>query len=145
MQSKRIGKLSIQTGIDDKVEVDVSVSINSFGIIRINEISMKNEHQNQVRFSYAPSITLTIDEIYELKKIEEAQSQQDKLEIEIDNTKNNLESLILTTENEMKEINSNCEEKLYSSNEKKLQSIHNWFEENEFERLSLNEYKTKII
>lgn len=145
MQSKRIGKLSIQTGIDDKVEVDVSVSINSFGIIRINEISMKNEHQNQVRFSYAPSITLTIDEIYELKKIEEAQSQQDKLEIEIDNTKNNLESLILTTENEMKEIKSNCEVKLYSSNEKKLQSIHNWFEENEFERLSLNEYKTKII
>lgn len=93
-------------------------------------------------------MTLTNQEISEYQKVEEEQSKQDKLQLEIDNTKNDLESLIFSTENELKSIKvSEQKEEISSDIEKmkeNLESIHNWFDENEFERLTLEEYKSKI-
>lgn len=44
-------------------------------------------------FSYSPVMTLSSDEISAFQKVEKEQSLQDKLQLEIDNTKNDLESL----------------------------------------------------
>ena len=96
-------------------------------------------------FSYLPVMTLSSDDISAFQKVEKEQSLQDELQLEIDNTKNDLESLIFSTENEIKAIKEEEETKEEVENMKKnLELIHNWFEENEFERLTLEEYKSKI-
>lgn len=46
--------------------------------------------------------------------------------------------MIFSTESEINSHNFDEETK------KKIHSIHRWFDENEFERLSLNEYRSKI-
>ncbi|KAK8837310.1 hypothetical protein M9Y10_036741 [Tritrichomonas musculus] len=97
-------------------------------------------------FSYLPVMTLSSDDISAFQKVEKEQSLQDELQLEIDNTKNDLESLIFSTENEIKAIKEEEEEtkEEVENMKKNLESIHNWFEENEFERLTLEEYKSKI-
>lgn len=139
---EEIGKLEIHNGSENQTEVEINCSVDSFGIFNIDDVVNKNNENQKVEFSYISPMTLSEEEITKYKKIEEEQSENDKLEIEIDNTKNNLESLIFSTENTIKGLKSNA---VISSSQKKLESIHNWFEENEFERLSLNEYKSKII
>lgn len=126
-----IGKLEILNENQKESETEVTVSIDSFGIIKIENVSNST-------FSYKPKMTFSEQEILKYQNLEEIQDKQDKLEIEIDNTKNELESLIFSTESEINSHNFDEETK------KKIHSIHRWFDENEFERLSLNEYKSKI-
>ena len=130
-----IGKLDIDANNQEETEVEVLVSIDSFGIIRVENVAFKNG--KKCMFSYTSQKSLSEEEISKYSKIEEIQDKQDKMEIEIDNTKNELESLIFTTENELKTIKN-------EEFQKKLESVHNWFDEHEFERMSLNEYESKV-
>lgn len=148
---ERLGCATIQTNTSEKVIVDVLVSIDKFGIVDVLNASYlkkqkgKEERINAI-FSYSPISLLSNEDIEKFAKIEEEMSIKDKNEIEIDNTKNRLESLIFSTENELNSlflINEN--DKDDAENIKlKVSQIHNWFEENEFERLKLEKYIEKI-
>lgn len=99
-----------------------------------------------MNFSYSPYNLLPDKEIEKFAKIEEEMTAKDRIEIEIDNTKNKLESLIFSTENELNSLSIENDkdkddiEKIKSN----VSVIHSWFEENEFERLSLDLYKKKV-
>ena len=101
---------------------------------------------------YTPLRSLSQNQIDEFNKIEEKSSLQDKKEIEIDQAKNKLQSLIFETKNQLKKIEKEQQsiEKEQQSIEKdqqlneKVELIFQWFEENEFEHLDLQEYFLKI-
>lgn len=145
-----IGKAIIQTGIDQKVKTEIQIMMDNFGIIGIKDATFKVATENKriqryrcKSFKYLPFMTLSLQEIERFKEIEEKQSLQDKLELEIDNAKNELESLIFASQNELKSINQ-IDSKYHQQLIDKVNSIHCWFSDNEFERLNLNEYQTKI-
>lgn len=182
-KNSKIGFASIETGVEEKVNVEIDVSIDSFGLIDIKDATFKmNSHEEEeedkleeeaqieeedkleeeeekaeveeakvyhcTSFSYTPLMTLSEQEISDFQKVEDEQSLQDKLQLEIDNTKNDLESLIFSTMNELKSLKTDDQNEESQTDiekmNKQLESIHIWFEENEFERLSLEEYKSKI-
>ncbi|KAK8840178.1 hypothetical protein M9Y10_031118 [Tritrichomonas musculus] len=97
-------------------------------------------------FSYTPLNSFSPEVISEFAKLEEEMTAKDKNEMEIDNTKNKLESLIFTIENELNSLVSttDAERADISKIKEKVTTVHNWFEENEFERLALSDYKEKV-
>lgn len=97
-------------------------------------------------FSYTPLNSFSPDVISEFAKLEEEMTAKDKNEMEIDNTKNKLESLIFTIENELNSLVSttDAERADISKIKEKVTTVHNWFEENEFERLALSDYQEKV-
>ena len=151
-----IGNASVKTDLKEKVIVNVVASIDKFGLFSIvdafylkkvtDDEGKEKEEKVTVNFSYSPYNLLPDKEIEKFAKIEEEMTAKDRIEIEIDNTKNKLESLIFSTENELNSLSIENDkdkddiEKIKSN----VSVIHSWFEENEFERLSLDLYKKKV-
>ena len=143
-----IGTLSIKTGLNHKQNVQILIKMDKFGIVDIEDATykVKNIETNKIErkrcssVNYTPFRSLSQQEIEQFKQIEEESALKDKIEIDIDNAKNELESLIFSTQNEIKSIKVDDPQIV-----DKFNQIQQWFSDNEFERLGLNEYKSKIV
>ncbi|KAK8836285.1 hypothetical protein M9Y10_039921 [Tritrichomonas musculus] len=199
--NNKVGNIEICSEAEEMVDVDVTISFDSFGLINIANTALKNKdnkadqkeikekdeeekdenmnneekkndkveeekksdkveeekksdkiEENQAKndfkgsFIYYPFNVTSQSNIAEYEKIEEDMEIKDKREIEIDSTKNDLESLILSTLNELNSITINNETDKGEIDEikEKVNEVFTWFSENEFERLTLDEYKSKI-
>ena len=159
-----IGELSISTQSEESMNVDVSLSLDKFGIIEIKkathtesnsesnsdseDASQENNNESRIiniPFEYSPLLTIDDIKIAEYSKIENELANKDKLELQIDNARNDLEGLIFGIQNAI-----NCDNLEFFNGENvdeiksKISDIQCWWEENEFERLSLQEYESRI-
>lgn len=134
-----IGEGVIETNIENMVEVNIIVSIDDFGIISIDSASysINGDETIDANFSFNRFNTLSKEMISNFAKIEEDMQLNDKKELEIDEIKNDLEREFFATHNLVRSF-ENTEE------QNKFTAIREWFEENEFERLSIEEYQTKL-
>ena len=103
----------------------------------------KDIKEINVSFTYTPFTVISQGDINKFAQIEEEMEIRDKKEIEIDNTKNDLESLIFSTLSELNsvKINDDSEQKEINEIKEKVNEIFMWFSENEFERLQIKNFR----
>ena len=145
-QEEKIAIINIQTSVNTEVKVNLPIKITPSGIIEVGVSTFEyNDKTLEAQISTLFVGDIPQEKIQEYINTEIKLSENDAIQNQIDNTKNDLESMILSISSDMNHdlvqyIDPN------SINEFKeiLSSIQLWYEENEFERLPLEEYLNKL-
>lgn len=149
-----IAHVSIDTGLEETVLTKLRVRLDESGIIDVKEATYsppleseeKSQQEVKASVSYQHVFGLSPEEIEQYKKIEEKWHQEDLKEEQIDIAKNELESYIFQMENSInRDFPEYFDPSAIPDHKSKLNEIHAWFEENEFERLELKDYKTRLF
>jgi molecular chaperone DnaK (HSP70) len=160
-----IGKIEIDTEKEEILLIQVLIRLSPNSLIELKqaayyvteEIEEPAEKEGEepkkktvkkeikVKSSYSHSFGLKAGEIAKLKQLEKEMSHKDDLEERTDEIRNELESLIFRLSNG---ITRDFPEYFDPSKKKeflaKVLDVQNWFSENEFERLTLAEYESKL-
>lgn len=113
----------------------------------------KDEEQSKPETNPVKKAKLTIQwliglsqtDIEKYKKEEKELENQDNLENKIDETRNELESTIFEAENGLNRDFPECfEPEKLEDNKKLISQIHEWFTDNEFDRLPLKDYQERL-
>lgn len=171
-QTGELGHVNIETGTDEALLVKLKIRLSSDGIIQVleathqttEEVIIKDQDQDEanllsdaehkkkvvtkdvhVLFNYKPHFGLSKDQIEKYQSEEKKMFRHDQEEIEIDNARNELESYIFS----MNTYITRDFPEFFDPSKKddylqKIADAQCWFEENEFDRLPLNEYKKQL-
>lgn len=139
---------TIDVNLDGKkADVDITVALNESSMLEFKEAKISGDNSENV----VPSVTFTINgdissenlDLY--SKLEEEMTEKDNKEKQIDNARNDLESMIFEAENGInRDFPNSFEPSELTKFKKDVQDIHDWFTENEFDRLPIEEYNTRL-
>ncbi|OHT15821.1 Heat shock protein SSE1 [Tritrichomonas foetus] len=145
-QEEEIAFVKIETGIKEEVIVNLNIKLTQSGTVCVSEglFDYKDkQHEAKINASYIGDFD--DKQMKEFQEIENELSQMDEIENQIDVVKNDLEGFIFSVSNDM---NRDLKEYINPENlnnvESVLSNVQLWFEENEFERMSLDEYQEKL-
>lgn len=109
------------------------------------ETNNNNTITKKARISFKSLIGLSREDIELFKKEELELENRDDLENKIDETRNELESTIFEAENGLnRDFPEYFEPEKLEENKEKISKIHEWFTDNEFDRLSLKDYQERL-
>lgn len=143
-QSGNIGQISIETNKDEVIPINISVTLSSDGIIQTVEAAPVTDCDVTVSCSFKSCFEFSKDDITNFQNEEKMMQSRDKHEEEIDKARDNLRDYIFTMYNYLM-----CEFPGFDPSKKieylqKIMTVQDWFEENEFTRLPLEEYVKQI-
>ena len=143
---KTILNIELETGIENEVDVTLRLRLNQSGVIEIDSAKYKAENDEEIPVNVTVNIPneFSKEEIEEYQKLEKEMSDNDELKEKIDNIKNDIESDIFKLDVLLRDSTDYFEpnEELESTRSKK-DEIQNWFYDNEFNQLTLEEYEEK--
>ncbi|KAH0795216.1 dnaK protein [Histomonas meleagridis] len=139
--------IELNTNVEKEVDVILRIKLNQSSIIEIECAKYKEENGTEIPVEIKATIPemLTKEKLEEYQKLEAEMSESDLNEEKIDDIRNELESKIFNLQSIIKDSKDYIEpnEKLPEI-QKQLEDIQNWYSENEFDRLPINEYETKL-
>ena len=123
-------------------QVSLQMRLTQSSILEVVGAFMSAE---QLPVKFTCNLGLTEAEITKLQQDNDVLRARDRTELGIDNTKNELESLLFKVENGINRDFPECfpPDEL-ASTRAKVAEIREWFDEHEFTRLSLADYQSKL-
>ncbi|OHS95451.1 dnaK protein [Tritrichomonas foetus] len=137
---------SVKDDEDKPVKVCLRVQMTQSSTIQfIEAVYEVNGEQKQAKLTFKPLIGLSSSQIQKFRAEEAEMEAKDLIEEKIDSTRNELESFIFKAENGFIRDFPECfNPETLEDCKKTVSEIHEWFTENEFERLPLNEYQSRL-
>lgn len=160
-ENGQIGVVDIETGSDEMISVSLRIRMSVDGIIEVVSVTTlavppteegEDEQEGEkkpvpvpVNFIYKHDYGLSSDEIAEYHKQEKIMQKTDADEEAIDFVKNELESMLIKLQNGLSyDLAAYFENSEIEKITPILTEIQDWFSENEFERLSFDEYNSRL-
>jgi len=140
--NEQIGIIEIKTGSEADVCIKFSIGLSL--LLNFHNVTFAGT-DNVIESCFHYNNEYTDEILQSFKKTEDEMSQNDEAQLLIDQIRNELEAAIFEAERGINKDFAECFDPSNIENYKKeIDDIHRWYEENEFERLSIDEYKTKI-
>jgi molecular chaperone DnaK (HSP70) len=136
----KTGTLTVDTQSESQIDVLVKFQLSVSSIVDIESVLSGNR---QVPHSIEWRGQAVDETIRVMADIEAAMAAADRSEELIDETKNELEAALFGIENELKSSEFFAPAERENA-EELIRGIREWVEENEFDRLPLEEYKTRL-
>ncbi|OHT09938.1 dnaK protein [Tritrichomonas foetus] len=140
-----IGELILDNIVSNgPISIEIAYSITKEGVFQIDDIKSIDSN-DKIEFHYNSFFQLHEDDAKYYQSIEEAMMKKDIEELHIDNARNDLEGLIYASQNALSPDNIIIfDQNTIEEVKEKIIDVQNWFEENEFERMDLEIYESKV-
>lgn len=136
---------TIETGVDDIVEVKLNIKLTQSSTIEVTTASFKFEDKEKAaKVTVTQKEGMNDEEIEKLRKIEEMFEASDLAEEKLDNTKNALQSSYFTLLNTLRDDGQYINDEQLKEAQEKVNEVMNWYDENEFEKLPIDEYEKRM-
>ncbi|KAH0786406.1 dnaK protein [Histomonas meleagridis] len=144
---EEIANIEVSTEVENEVEVAIRFRLNQNGIIEVECAKYKTENDEEVPAQVEITIPndMTNEELEAYRQLEENMSASDEYEEKVDFTKNSLESSIFKLDSLLKDNQDFIDPENELENiQKQAEELRNWFYENEFEHLPIEEYESRL-
>lgn len=143
-ESGLVGTVTVETeASQDTKEVSLNFLLGQSSVVEVTNVLLSDGAP--IPFHFDCVLGLSPAEIAELQRDNDRLRARDTTELSIDNVKNELESLLFKVENGIKRDFPECfAPDSLESTRATIASIREWFDEHEFERLHLNDYRQKF-
>jgi molecular chaperone DnaK (HSP70) len=138
---EEIGKLNVDIESESEVDAVIRFQLSISSIVDVESVSVNNHSQP---FSVEWRGQATQEKIVAMADIEEVMAAADRGEELIDEAKNSLEAALFALEAELREHSDFLSSAEKENAEEVLCTIRNWAEENEFDRLAVEEYDKRL-
>lgn len=140
-----IWSVLIETGIEEAVDVQLIVKLTQSSTTEIETASFKYEGKEKAaKVTVIDKVSLSDEEIDKFRKLEELFDEADQTADRIEFLKNDLQSYYFKLLNMLRDDNEFIPDDQIKEAEEKTQQIIDWYNENEFESLPVEEYETQI-
>jgi molecular chaperone DnaK (HSP70) len=144
-----IGKVDVTTGVDDEVVVSLKVRLTQSGIVHVTDGYFEHgnkSHLATIECSFIGELAKT--EIQEFVALEKEMQERDEQEQKIDEARNEFEGFLFKAEGDFNR--GLIDYGTWKENQEIRRELENaklWIEENEYDRLPVDEYagKTKRL
>lgn len=142
--SEEVARVKLETGVAEALDVTVRLRLTQSSTLAIESASYKKEEEEvPVQFTIEYPTVIPEEKIEEMKKLEQEMTESDLLEVKIDETKNDLEAAMFKLEGEIRDSADYFSPEEIESAQNLDNEVRGWYDENEFERLPLEDYQTR--
>jgi molecular chaperone DnaK (HSP70) len=141
--NEEIGRLRVETASEEEIEITIKLRLTVSSIVEVEGV-FAGEDKHPVDYTVEWLGQVPEEKFQEMIAIEEGMDNADREEQLIDETKNSLEAALFALDGALRDIPqyfTACEKE---NAEKIAADIRLWHDENEFDRLPIGEYQTRL-
>jgi molecular chaperone DnaK (HSP70) len=139
----QVGRLKIETGSDEEIEVYVKLRVTISSIVEIEAVT-GGDDKHALTYAIEWAGQVTDAQFQAMQEVEELMANADRAEALIDETKNSLEAALFALDGAIRDIPDYFTPPEKANAEKVAADIRMWHDLNEFDRLPLEEYQTRL-
>jgi molecular chaperone DnaK (HSP70) len=139
----RIGTLKIETGSEEEIEISVKFRVTVSSIVEIEAV-VGGDDNHALSYTAEWIGQVTDEQFQAMQEVESMMEAADRAEQLIDETKNSLESALFGLNDILREGPEFFTPEEKENAEKLAAEIQLWHDENEFDRLPVEEYQSRL-